>query len=197
MYFEFAVTSNDRGRSVASILRKHTTLSGKRCLDLGCAYGGFLVAFAEQGSQVVGIDYDQVLLGLARHNLSDNSLDAPLLLRDATRSSDLQEFRNGFDIVTCNDVIEHVDDPLALVLNVADTMREGATAYFEIPNRYYPSFVTSDGHYQLFGITLLDYEEANEYYGYSAPGVAYAVRHYLTIDQYIELFERAKRPAST
>ena len=191
MYFEFAVTCNARGRQVASLLSDQITVPGKRFLDVGCAYGGFLVAFAEQGAQVAGIDIDEMLLTLARTNLEDNRLNAPLLLADATRAEQLEEFRGGFDLLSCNDVIEHVEDPELLLANLASMMRSDGIVYFEIPNRYAPRHVLRDGHYQLFGITLLDYTEARDFYALHAPGVAYSVRHYLTLDQYGDLFSRA------
>jgi GT2 family glycosyltransferase/2-polyprenyl-3-methyl-5-hydroxy-6-metoxy-1,4-benzoquinol methylase len=191
MYFENAITCNERGRVVANLLQKHTTIGDKRYLDIGCAYGGFLVAFAEQGAQVTGIDNDQALLNLAKYNLMDNHLDVRLLARDATRASDLTKFHASFDIITCNDVIEHVADPQALLRNISDMLASNGLAYFEIPNRYYARFVLQDGHYQLFGITLLDYPDAKQYYSLHAPGSAYTVRHYLGIDQYAKMFSNA------
>jgi polysaccharide pyruvyl transferase CsaB len=191
MYFEFAITCNARGRQVVEILRGHTALlHGKRYLDVGCAYGGFLVAFAEQGSQVTGIDIDEMLLRLARTNLRDNQLDVPLLVADATRAEQLNEFGDSFDVITCNDVIEHVEDPQLLLANLAAMLRSDGLVYFEIPNRYAPRHVMRDGHYQLFGITLLDYPEARDYYAQHAPGAPYTTRHYLSLDQYAEMFAR-------
>ena len=188
MYFEFAITCNERGRKVASLLNQHTDLRGKRYLDVGCAYGGFLVAFAEQGADVMGFDLDPMLLTLGRHNLRDHNLEAPLQLMDATNSELLRPLRKSFDIITCNDVIEHVDDPRALVRNIADLLSEGGLAYFEIPNAMHPQYVLSDGHYQMFGITLLDYTEAREYFSVVHPGKPYGVRHYLKLQEYADLF---------
>jgi GT2 family glycosyltransferase/2-polyprenyl-3-methyl-5-hydroxy-6-metoxy-1,4-benzoquinol methylase len=191
MYFEFAITCNMRGRQAAELLRAHTALLGKRYLDVGCAYGGFLVAFAERGAQVTGIDIDEMLLGLARMNLQDNQLDVPLFVADATRAEQLKEFRDCFDLITCNDVIEHVEDPQLLLVNLAGLLRSDGLIYFEIPNSHAPRHVMCDGHYQLFGITLLDYPDARDYYALHAPGVPYGVRHYLNLDRYAKLFEAA------
>ncbi|MEK7832391.1 MAG: glycosyltransferase, partial [Acidobacteriota bacterium] len=188
MYFEFAVTCNERGRRVAGLLNQHTDLRGKRYLDLGCAYAGFLVAFAEHGAEVSGVDNDDSLLNLARHNLRDHNLDVPLRLLDATSENDLRPMRDSFDIITCNDVIEHVDDPQALIRNIANLLTEGGLAYFEIPNALAPHHVLSDGHYQIFGITLLDYEQASEYFSVRQPGVGYSVRHYLKLEVYERMF---------
>lgn len=191
MYFEFAITCNERGRQIATLLQNYTSLQGKRYLDVGCAYGGFLVAFTEQGAEAVGVDIDESLLNLGRYNLLDNNLDAPLLLKDITDAAAIREFEDGFDIITCNDVIEHVNDPQALLSNIASLMHDESLVYFEIPNRYFPRYVLRDGHYQLFGITLLEHTEAKQYYSLHAPGVPYTVGHYLDVDQYAEMFARS------
>lgn len=191
MYFEFAITCNDRGRQIATLLQNYISLQGKRYLDVGCAYGGFLVAFAEQGAEAVGVDIDESLLKLGRYNLLDHDLDAPLLLKDITDAAELREFEEGFDVITCNDVIEHVNDPQALLSNISGLMHDESLVYFEIPNRYFPRSVLRDGHYQLFGITLLEHAEAKDYYALHAPGTPYTVGHYLDVDQYAEMFARS------
>lgn len=58
LHFEYAVTANERGRAAAEKLahlfplRRAGGLFSRRArvLDVGCAYGGFLVAFAERGA---------------------------------------------------------------------------------------------------------------------------------------------------
>ncbi|HKQ04911.1 MAG TPA: methyltransferase domain-containing protein [Blastocatellia bacterium] len=191
LYFEFAITCNKRGRVVAELLSQRVDLRGKQYLDIGCAYGGFLVAFAECGAEPIGVEINLMLLELAKSNLRDHGLDVPLLLKDATRADQLAGLMNQFDVVTCNDVIEHVDDPQALLHNTAMLLGDNGVAYFEIPNRYAPLHVLRDGHYQLFGITLLDYEEARAYFADHAPGTDYSVRHYLELEQYAAMFARA------
>ena len=190
MYFEYAISTNERGRQVVELIKRFVNLAGRNYMDVGCAYGGFLVAFAEAGATVTGVDTDSQLLELARHNLLDNHISGRLLMRDTTKTEDLREFHGSLDIVTCNDVIEHVADPLALVKNVSAILRSDGFAYFEIPNRFYPRFVLEDGHYKLFGITLLDFPEAEQYFSLHAPGVSYGV-HYIGIDECKRLFEHA------
>jgi 2-polyprenyl-3-methyl-5-hydroxy-6-metoxy-1,4-benzoquinol methylase/predicted nucleic acid-binding Zn ribbon protein len=191
MYFEFAITANERGEKVAELLSRRFSLAGKNYLDIGCAYAGFLVAFARRGANVVGIDIDQQLLALAEVNLKDAGIDARLYRRDATRAEDLSEFRDTFDVVTANDVIEHVGDPGSLLRNIAGALRRGGIAYLEIPNRDAVPFVREDGHYKLFGITLLEHPEAERYYALHAPGVPYGVGHYLELADYGRLFAEA------
>lgn len=196
MWFDFAISTNDRGRSVVRTIRQHINLEGKRCLDVGCAFGGFLVAFAEQGADVTGFDIDPNLLGMARQNLEDNGLDVPTLKLDATAPADIESFRDSFDVITCNDVIEHVKDPAATICNIASMLKPNGLVYFEMPNKYYPRFVLKDGHHLLFGITLLENEDASAYYDCHAPGMGYTVGHYLEYERYIELMRQVGITAS-
>jgi SAM-dependent methyltransferase len=191
MYFEFAITANERGRNVARLMERLGPLAGKKALDIGCAYGGFVVAFSEAGAEATGMDLDGSLLRLARLNLQDHQVAADLLQEDATSRETAEALRGQFDLVTCNDVIEHVEDPPALVRFIATVLRPGGLAYLEIPNRNLPAFVLRDGHYQLFGIVLLDRPEAERYYSLHAPGVRYSVGHYLELDGYRDLVSAA------
>jgi len=191
MYFEFAISSNERGRQCARLLGRHAPLSGARYLDVGCAYAGFLVAFAEQGAQVAGVDLDPQLLALAAHNLRDHGLAVMPQRRDLTAPADMAAFAASQDLVTCNDVIEHVDDPAAAIRNLAAILRPGGLLYLEIPNRRFPPFVARDGHFQLFGITLLEHDEAEGYYHHMHPGRPYTVGHYLDLEEYERLFAEA------
>lgn len=190
MYFNYAITSNERGRDVARLLEQYVTLSNASFLDIGCAYAGFLVAFAERGARVLGIEIATHLIDLAKANLKDASFETEIMCKDATRLSDMVEHCNRIDIVTCNDVIEHVEDPYGLVNIISLILRPRGIAYFEIPNRYCPRFVLADGHYGLFGITLLDYTDAREYFSYHKQERIYDTRYYLELDQYKALFGR-------
>jgi hypothetical protein len=191
MYFEFALTSNERGQAVAATIAQHASLEGKRYLDIGCAYGGFLVAFAAHGAIVQGLDRDPSLLALARKNLDEQGIDAPLLNIDATSSAFAERFASSLEVVTCNDVIEHVADPQALVANLSTAIRPGGCLYLEIPNKDYAPYIVEDGHFRLFGITLLEHDDAKAYYRHLNPKADYTVGHYLTLPQYFAMLEDA------
>jgi 2-polyprenyl-3-methyl-5-hydroxy-6-metoxy-1,4-benzoquinol methylase len=190
MYFSFALTANERGEKVANLLGQRMEIRGKRHLDVGCAFGGFLVAFHEQGASTCGFDIDASLLSLARANFRDESVEHALYLKDVTKAEDVAEFKACFDIVTCNDVIEHVADPAAAFANIAAMLSANGVAYFEIPNRDAAAFVLADGHYQLFGISQLDRDDARAYYAAHAPGVPYGVEHYYRLAQYRNLLDQ-------
>jgi 2-polyprenyl-3-methyl-5-hydroxy-6-metoxy-1,4-benzoquinol methylase len=192
LYFEYAVTANERGRGLADRLARHVALSGRRwrrprVLDVGCAYGGPLVAFAERGARVTGIDVNERLLALAQVNLREHGLDAHLIHGDATAAH--PSFRGAFDVVVANDVVEHVPRLETFLRNVASWLTPQGAVYLEIPNGACPEFVLRDGHHRLFGITLLDFESARDYYARRVSYGEYDTYNYLDFDGYSRLFE--------
>ncbi len=192
MYFEYAVTANERGRALADRLGRHVRLSGRRwrrprVLDVGCAYGGPLVAFAEHGARVTGIDVNERLLALAQVNLRERGLDAHLVRGDATATH--PSFRGVFDVVVANDVVEHVPRLETFLRNLASWLTPRGAVYLEIPNGACPDFVLRDGHHRLFGITLLDFEGARDYYARRVRYGEYDTYNYLDFEGYSRLFE--------
>jgi 2-polyprenyl-3-methyl-5-hydroxy-6-metoxy-1,4-benzoquinol methylase len=197
LHFEYAVTANERGRRSADRILKAAPLASPgrwlrrrpRVLDVGCAYGGFLVAFAERGARVTGIELDRRYLELALVNLREQGVDAHLVQGDATHPR--PGFRGRFDLVVANDVIEHVISLEGFLSNIRDWLAPGGTAYLEIPNGAQPHFVIADGHYGLFGITLLDFEHAREYFQALSPDGVMDTYRYPALADYRAAFDAA------
>ena len=195
MYFEYAVTTNARGGAAAERLSRDVPMGRtpglfrrrRQMLDLGCAYGGFLVAFAGKGFRVTGIEINEQLLRLAAVNLRENGVDADLVRGDATLEH--PAFRGKFDFIAANDVVEHVERLEDFLRNLRDWLTPGGVAYLEIPNGAHPPFVRKDGHHQLFGITLLGFEEASSYYNlFYRASSGYDTYNYQDLPAYREIF---------
>lgn len=161
MYVEFALTTNTRGASAFKNLKPYLGDHHKKYIDVGCAYGGFVVAFARAGYDAFGLEVDA---GLARYgmlNCEDHRLHNRISVGSILDvASDLH---GAFDIITCNDVIEHVPDAAKTLAILCQMLSPGGVLNMAIPNKDAISFVTSDGHFQLFGITLLEREYAKQY----------------------------------
>jgi 2-polyprenyl-3-methyl-5-hydroxy-6-metoxy-1,4-benzoquinol methylase len=189
VYFEFASSTVDRGNVAAELIMNHTTIKGKRYLDVGCAYGGFPIAFALRGAnEAIGVDINDDYIGLAKTLLKD--YDCPVqpkfFVRDILKCEE-QDF-GRFDIITCNDVIEHVDSPELLVKTLSILSNSEGIIYMEIPNANNYRMVMRDGHYGLFGITLLDRPSALLYYEHFFKEIPYSVGEYLDFNGYLKLF---------
>ena len=155
MYVRFALTTTERGRAFLDLVSEHCPRP-RRFLDVGCAYGGFMRALRRRGADVVGVEIDQALANLATLNIRDLGGD----VRHADILATPAQSLGTFDLIACNDVIEHVASAQALVARIGELLAPGGVAYFEIPNRDAIAHVTSDGHFQQFGLTLLPREVA-------------------------------------
>lgn len=104
--------------------------AGRRLLDVGCGTGTFLAAARVGGFAPSGIDFDADDIDIARrrHGLRD------------VRTSSWSEYvaatpAGSFDVVTLFEVIEHVEDPGALLRGMARLLRPGGLLGISTPNR--------------------------------------------------------------
>jgi 2-polyprenyl-3-methyl-5-hydroxy-6-metoxy-1,4-benzoquinol methylase len=191
VWWNFTITGLDRGEAAVRLLRKYRPIAGARYLDVGTACGGFPIAFARAGAAAaIGFERDRPLRELAQEQLKDRPCSARIIPGDALDEQFMRSL-GTFDIITCNDVIEHVDDAWLLVRHLALCLRPGGILYMEMPNGWSYGQIMKDSHYGLFGISLLRQPEAIAYFRqkFDRP---YEVGEYYTMDQYVEAFRREK-----
>jgi SAM-dependent methyltransferase len=131
---------------------------------------------------VQGIEIDDVRVELAKVNCADHGLHDCVHL-GSVLDRDLLAQLGTFDVITLVDVIEHVLDVPQTLRNVVDVLNPGGVALLEIPNRHSLQFVAHDGHFNLFGITLLSRPDAIEYHK-TFFGFAYDVGDYFDLEYY-------------
>lgn len=163
MTIPYAMSTVIRGRGMLSLLESQSAIHNKnRYLDVGTGYGGFLRAAKEIGfDEVIGIELQPDLVELARANV--DGLQGAQVLTDDFIQGDFSTL-GSFDLITCSDVIEHVDDPQLAIQKMSELRNETGCIAFEVPNRDAITFVKSDGHFLIFGITQLPRHQAAEYH---------------------------------
>ncbi len=185
MWLDFALSSVDRGRNAMRMVSSFAPIKGKKVLDVGCAYGGFLIAAQEAGaSNVVGIDISTDLLELAGMQLSDHHCSGSLFHGDILDSNLVDEL-GTFDVIFCNDVIEHVKDPNLCFRHLAKLLNPSGVLFMEIPNATSLDFMLSDGHYGIFGLTLLDRFKAERLWQGTYQNDIYGVEFYAPLGFYV------------
>jgi 2-polyprenyl-3-methyl-5-hydroxy-6-metoxy-1,4-benzoquinol methylase len=127
-------------------------LEGARVLDIGCQNGATLVALSRRGARPTGIELDPRCVEAASIRLQCHGI-APDV--HAGSGCALPFDAATFDAVLASNVIEHVEDPLALVGEVKRVLRPGGIVYIDGPNRFSPKFLWSDPHYQMAGVSAL------------------------------------------
>ena len=189
MWFDFALSTNQRGEALVRLLRNRQPMKGKRYLDIGCGFGGTLVAGARAGAACTGIEIDPIRMDLAWENLEDFRVAAPIIRQDAL-DPNLPDLLGQFDFISLSDVVEHVLDAGQLFRNLGRMLAPGGVLYVQIPNPESVEFVAADGHFGLFGITLLPREDAIEYHRRHFQ-FEYDVGDYYSLDECLHLFEEA------
>jgi len=143
-----------RGGEVVNRLSAIVPIRGKRVLDLGCGYGGISVAVALAGASVIGVDFADHRLQGARIRAEEDCEGCEV--RFVQSSGERLSFaENSFDIVVCNDVLEHVQNHANTLAEIARVLRKGGVLYLQFPNRLSLENLKCDPHYGLFGISIL------------------------------------------
>ncbi len=110
------------------LLSQYTDLKGKKLLDIGCAAGWFLSVAEKYQLIAIGIEPDT---GIAQKGL-DKGLDIKTAI-----FPDESIIDSKFDIVTFNDVFEHIKEPFTILSDVHQQLNEDGYLIINLP--------TSDG----------------------------------------------------
>lgn len=97
-----------------------------RLLDVGCAGGLFLAAARQEGWQVKGVEISRLGVDYGR-----NKLDLDIFWGELEEANYEIEY---FNVVTCMDVIEHVQNPQGLLKEVNRILRKGGLMFISMPN---------------------------------------------------------------
>jgi 2-polyprenyl-3-methyl-5-hydroxy-6-metoxy-1,4-benzoquinol methylase len=185
-WVEYALTTNERGAATVAKLEAYRTIRSLRALDVGCAFAGFPIAFARAGAEAVGVELDPTLLRLAEANVRDAGVPVELHRMDLLDDERVREL-GRFDLITCADVIEHVDDVPRALANMAALLAPGGLLYLQVPNGFSTALVLKDGHFGLFGITLLGRDDAERYYREARFTGTYDVGTFHPLDFYLQV----------
>ncbi|CAN0118492.1 unnamed protein product, partial [Chrysoparadoxa australica] len=108
-------------------------LAGKRVLDVGCGAGLLSEAMARAGADVTGIDLAPGLIEAATTHAADGGL--AISYRCQSTRDLAAEAAGGFDLVTCLEMLEHVDEPGVIVDDCARLVKPGGAVVFSTINR--------------------------------------------------------------
>lgn len=92
---------------------------GERVLDLGCGSGRFVAALLEHGAEAIGAEISEQALRRARDVVP--GADLRLVSPDGSLPID----HGSVDLVWCSEVLEHVPDISAMLVEVRRVLRPG------------------------------------------------------------------------
>jgi 2-polyprenyl-3-methyl-5-hydroxy-6-metoxy-1,4-benzoquinol methylase len=137
-----AETGATISEGVASVENRKPKAADLQLLDMGCGMGGFAVAAARDGARVTALDYNPAYCAITAVRAARYGLPLPVA---AAAGEAIPLPDGGYDAVVCLDVLEHVQQPDALVAELHRVLRPGGVALITAINR----FAFRDPHYHL------------------------------------------------
>lgn len=184
-YVSYAMDTNNRGTDVAGrFLSREGVPQTGRHLDVGSGYGGTSVAFAKRGFETIAVETHPAFAAYTRANTASYNVK---VYEDDFSLMDISKL-GYFDVITCNEVLEHVYDPPLVIKRLCSLLSPSGVLMMEVPNWRCLSFIPQDGHYLQFGLTLLPRHEAKELRGALTGDYDYdGMGEYYDIDYYYNL----------
>jgi 2-polyprenyl-6-hydroxyphenyl methylase / 3-demethylubiquinone-9 3-methyltransferase len=118
-----------------------TSLAGRRVVDVGCGGGLLAEALAAAGAQVTAIDLAPGMIEVARLHAAEANMAIDYRVAAAEELAAAQ--REGFDVVTCMEMLEHVPEPAAMVASLSQLLAPAGDLFVSTLNRNLRSFLTA------------------------------------------------------
>ena len=98
-----------------------------RGLDLGCGTGATAARLARLGIHMTLLDSSSAMLDIAKRAAREAGVDGRIALNHGDAAQVANLFPAGsFDVVLCHNILEYVDDPVAVLRGAARAMRDSS-----------------------------------------------------------------------
>jgi ubiquinone/menaquinone biosynthesis C-methylase UbiE len=166
-------------------------ISKLKILDIGSGGGEFLVEAAEHGAEAVGVEKKEANNKRALEHAREKgvTIDVRQAVGEHIPFPD-----NFFDFANLCELIEHVENPSALLKETYRVLRPGGKAYLSIPNR----FGMKDQHFRLYFLNWLPRSLGHWYVGLRGKHKPYTGEsgyqridqmHYYTLSKILKLVQ--------
>jgi 2-polyprenyl-6-hydroxyphenyl methylase/3-demethylubiquinone-9 3-methyltransferase len=114
-------------------IQDYANLQDKRIVDVGCGGGILTEGLAKQGADALGIDLSEDLIDIADLHGLESGVKAHYKKISAEALAEQEP--EGFDHVTCMEMLEHVPDPGSIISACAKMVKPGGMVFFSTLNR--------------------------------------------------------------
>jgi len=104
--------------------------SNLKILDVGCGYGCLGEAMIQKGNVVFGVDISSVAIEKAKTHLHFATVAD--LTKPETIPAEIKQEK--FDLIVLADILEHVYDPMSILLNIKPFLKEDGKLLLSVPN---------------------------------------------------------------
>ncbi len=114
-------------------IQDYADLQGKRIVDVGCGGGILTEGLAKLGADALGIDLSEDLIDIADLHGLESGVKASY--KKISAEALAEQDPEGFDHVTCMEMLEHVPDPGSIIAACAKMVKPGGMVFFSTLNR--------------------------------------------------------------
>jgi ubiquinone/menaquinone biosynthesis C-methylase UbiE len=130
-YDRLLLLARERLPDTQALLKRAGVSAGMRCADIGCGGGAVTLEIAGMvapGGRVVGIDSDEVTLGLARQAAAERGID-----NAGFRVGDAGEWDEpgGYDLVYSRFLLQHLAEPVSVLRRMWAALADGGVLIVE------------------------------------------------------------------
>ena len=102
-------------------------LIGKEVLDFGSGHGQFLIMIKNIVKKCCGIEIEEQVKNI----YNEHQIELYTSIDDLKRTG---KFPNGFDVVTSAHVMEHLSDPISVLVQLSSLLKDKGKMIIEVPN---------------------------------------------------------------
>jgi SAM-dependent methyltransferase len=125
---------------------------GQRVLEVGCGIGTYTAEMAVGSRKVVAMDMERAFIDEAARRLGQHP-NVQLICGDATETQLPKTNDEPFDTVVLLDVLEHIEDDVALLARLRSRLRPGGHLVLKVPAMpsLYSPMDEAIGHWRRYG----------------------------------------------
>ncbi|MEM6998861.1 MAG: bifunctional 2-polyprenyl-6-hydroxyphenol methylase/3-demethylubiquinol 3-O-methyltransferase UbiG [Pseudomonadota bacterium] len=114
-------------------IKRNIALNGIDVLDVGCGGGILAESMAKESANVTGIDASKENILIAGNHAKEQKLDLNYVTTTAETFS--KNNVHKFDLVTCMELLEHVPEPLSVIMACSNLVKPGGHVILSTINR--------------------------------------------------------------
>jgi ubiquinone/menaquinone biosynthesis C-methylase UbiE len=148
VWFDHLQLATRYNRWIFSQLQPHVK---GRTLEVGCGSGNFTALIAQHCSELLAVDLDEGYVRQTRSRLKSYS-HVNVITADATTMESTQLLNRPFDTIIMLDVLEHIEDDVAVLQKLGQMLAPGGTLIVKVPAiaSLYNSLDKAVGHHRRY-----------------------------------------------
>ena len=130
-------TLHDINPARLDFIQAHAVLSGRYVLDVGCGGGILSEGLAERGAIVTGLDVEADAVSVAQAHALQSHFSIDYVCQP------IESFiSNQYNIITCMEMLEHVQEPQLVIEHAARLLEPGGYLFLSTINRTIKAYVS-------------------------------------------------------